>query len=621
MSSTGAAAARLIRFGEFELDPESAELRKNGVTTRLQEQPFRILLELVQRPGEVVTRAELRDRLWPADTFVDFETSLNSAVKKLRDALEDSAENPRFIETFKRRGYRFIAPIQPATSSAEAPRPSQRKWLWTAALALAIAIGVVGSISMRSQRAPAVPPIDSIAVLPLDNLSRDPEQEDFADGMTEALITDLAQIRDLRVISRTSVMQYKAARKSLPEIARELDVDAIVEGTVARAGSRVRVTAQLIHASTDRHLWAKSYERELVDIFSLQGELAQAIADAVEVNVAPQVRAGLKNAPRFDRAAVDAYFEGLAATKPQQTEDYVKAIEHYERAIAIEPEFALAHSALARTIYQFAFTGTLPPHEFMPKAEAAARSALKSDPRLGDAHVTLALVLYRFHWNWPAAEAEFRRALEVSPSSAHAHRAYSRFLFAQGRLDEAAGHKETARKLDPRIAEAYLDPPSRTPEEFERAIAAYGAQLKQRPNTRGYFQLGAALVMNGRLAEGIKALEASKPERHARYLGILGYAHGAAGNEKKARAILHDLRARSEKQYISSFPIALIHMGLGEKAAAIDRLERAHREHAFELANINTTPALDPLRTDPRFRNLVRKLGLRPILKSIWSTF
>ena len=614
MSSTATATVRILRFGDFELDMELGELRKNGVATRLQEQPFRILLELLQRPGQVVTRLELRERLWPADTFVDFETSLNSAVRKLREALDDSAENPRFIETFKRRGYRFIGPIQPDASIPKRSRSADRmdrKWYWIAAVILVLAAAVIGSISVRRMRAPAMPPIDSIAVLPLDNLSRDSDQEEFAHGMTDALITDLAQIRDLRVISRTSVMQYKAVgRKSLPQIARELDVDAIVEGTVARSGSRVRVTAQLIHASTDRHVWAKSYERELGDIFALQGELAQAIADAVQVNVAPQVRAGLKNAPRFDRQAVDAYFEGMTAYKTQQTEDYVRGIQHLERAVAIEPEFALAHAAIARMYQQFAFTGPLAPLAFMPKAEAAARAAIKSDPRIAEAHHVLAVIHYRFHWNRRAAETEFRRALELSPGGSAVHRGYSNFLAAQERFDEAAVHKETARKLDPKMA-VYLDAKaSRTPAELERAVAAYRLQIERNPTTRGYFQLGSALVMNGQLVEGIKALEASDPKRHGRYLGYLGYAYARAGEEKRARAILDDLHVRSGGQYISSFAFALIHIGLGERDAAITRLEQAYRERAYELAEIKVTPAFEPLRDDPRFQNLVRKVGL-----------
>jgi len=599
MASTAPAAARVLRFGDFELDPESGELRKNGVAIRLQEQPFRILLELLQRPGEVVTRAELRERLWPADTFVDFETSLNSAVRKLREALDDSAESPQYIETLKRRGYRFIVP-------ASVPPPlARRKWLWLVPVALAIVVGVVIWTMW-----PATAPIDSIAVLPLDNLSGDAQQEYFADGMTDALITNLAQIKDLRVISRTSVIQYKGVRKSLPAIARELDVDAIVEGTVSRSGSRVRVTAQLIHAATDRHLWAKSFEREMVDIFSLQGEVAQAIADAVEVNVAPQVRAGLTNVPRMNPEAVDAFFRGVVASKPQQAGDYAKAIGHYERAVAIEPDFALAHAWIARLHFQSAYTADAPPKVFMPKTESAARRAITIDPRLSEGHVILANVLHRFHWDWRGAESEFRKALDVNPGDAAAHRAYAGFLTLLGRVDEANAERETARVLDPKIAEAYLDQPRRSSQGFDRNIAVFRSNLQKNPTTRVYFQLGSALVMDGQFAEGIKMLEASKPERHARYLAYLGYAYAASGDKKKGRELLEEMRRRAAKQYVSGFSLALVHAGLGENDSAMEQLEHAYDEHAFELAQLNITPAFDPLRGEPRFQALVRKLGL-----------
>ncbi|HEY8130724.1 MAG TPA: winged helix-turn-helix domain-containing protein [Thermoanaerobaculia bacterium] len=612
MRSTAPVSQQTLRFGDFELDLQSGELRNNSQMTRLPEQLFRLLVLFAKRPGEVVTREELRHTLWAADTFVDFDTGLNSAISKLRDALGDSADEPRFIQTLPRRGYRLVVPTAQAATLEPPPelqRFRDRWWIWAAAVALVILVGVAAE---RTWRATAAAParIRSIAVLPLENLTGDPAQEHFADAMTDVLITDLAQIQGLRVISRTSVMSYKKVRGRLPEIARELNVDAIVEGTVMRSGSRVRITAQLIHASTDQHLWAKSYERDLADILSLQGELAQAIADAVEVKVAPQVRARLQNAPQVNPDALRAFYQGLLAAAQQNADGYAKAIGHFEHAVSIQPQFALAHVAIARCYYQYAFFGPLSPGEFMPKAEAAARNAIKTDASLAEAHTTLANILYRYHWNWTTAEAEFRYALELSPNDASARRFYATFLSASGRSKEAVAQSEMARTVDPKVAIQNGDEPSRVRSHAERAIAGYRRSLERHPTTRGYFVLGSALVMNRQFAEGIKALEASQPDRNARYLAYLGYAYGAVGNETRAREILEELIRRSGKQYVSSFAIALVHMGLSEQDAAIGRLERAYQEHAFELAHVNITPAFDPLRADLRFQNLIVKLGL-----------
>jgi tetratricopeptide (TPR) repeat protein len=297
---------------------------------------------------------------------------------------------------------------------------------------------------------------------------------------------------------------------------------------------------------------------------------------------------------------------GLLAAAQQNADGYAKAIRHFEHAVSIQPEFAFAHVAIARCYYQYAFFGPLSPGEFMPKAETAARNALKADPSLAEAHTTLANI----HWDWSTADAEFRRALELSPNDAAARRFYATFLSATGRSDEALAQKDMARKVDPKVANQNMDEPSRAARDFERAIAAQRKNVERNPTTRGYFQLGSALVMHGQFTEGIKALGASQPEKNARYLAYLGYAYGAAGNEKKAREILQALIERSGKQYVSSFAIALVHIGLGEQHAAIERLEKARQEHAFELADLNITPAFNSLRSDSRFRELVKRLGL-----------
>jgi TolB-like protein/DNA-binding winged helix-turn-helix (wHTH) protein len=342
------AARQTYRFADFEFDPTSGELRKDGLKVRLQEQPFQILTLLLKRPGEVVTREQVRQALWPGDTFVDFDVGLNSAVKRLRDALSDSADSPRFVETLPRRGYRFIAPLEPPPEALPAmpetpprptlpPRSRLRSWGGASAVVATVAL-VAGLIAtgtwprLRGQLASA--PIRSLAVLPFENLTGDTEQDYFVDGMTDAVITDLAQVRALRVISRTSVTQYKLAKKALPRIADELGVDAVVEGTVSRSGDRVRVTAQLIQAATDRHLWAQSYDRELRDVLGLQTEVAAAIAQAIQVKLQPDEKRRMTRTQAPVRPeAYEAYLKGRFYWSKRSAESSLKAVGYFQQAI------------------------------------------------------------------------------------------------------------------------------------------------------------------------------------------------------------------------------------------------------------------------------------------------
>jgi TolB-like protein/DNA-binding winged helix-turn-helix (wHTH) protein len=426
-------AAPIARFADFEVDARSGELRKSGRKIRLPEQSFQILALLLDRAGEVVTREELHQRLWPAGTFVDFDAGLNNAVRKLRDALADPAESPRYIETLPRRGYRFIAPVEaPPPEAPEPPTavpvPAQRAGfrlpLPGAAATVAVLVALVLSGTRDQSRGGSTPvKIGALAVLPFENLTGEDGQDYFVDGMTDALITNLAQVRSLRVISRTSVMPYKRANKSLPRIAEELDVDAVVEGTVARSGGRVRVTAQLIHAATDRHLWARTYERELRDVLALQAELAAAIAQAVQVKLQPEERRGPAARGTVDPEVYEAYLKGRFFWNKRSPPHLSKAVEYFQQAIERDPTYAPAYSGLSDAYRLFDLSGLARPRECMPKAEAAARKALALDDTLAEAHVSLAGVLYRYHWEWEAAEREFRLGLELEPGDAEGHRA------------------------------------------------------------------------------------------------------------------------------------------------------------------------------------------------------
>ncbi len=615
---------RLVHFGVFQLDLHAGELRKRGLKIRLPHQSLQILACLLERPGEVVTREELRQELWSADTFVDFDMGLSSAVKKLRSALGDSAESPRFIETLPRCGYRFIGLADGMTEAMAFPAPAARRLPLRSIVSVTVAViavlAVLAGLNARHWRDQLLvwtnpPPIRSIAVLPLQNLTGDPAQEYFVDGMTDALITQLAQTGDLRVISRTSVIQYKEAKKPLPVIARELNVDGVVEGAVVRSGQRVRITAQLIDARTDRHLWARSYERDLHDVVALQAEVAQAIAEAVEVRLTPKGRARLPSPRQVNPEAHEAFLKGLMASSGQSYVGFRDAINYFEDSIAKQPDFATAYSSMSLCYLQFAFVGPLSPQEFMPKAEVAAGKALELDETLPEAHAVLGVVLYRFHWDWSGSEREFRRALALSPNYADGHRMFSAFLFASGRAEEAFAEAQRARELDPLSLQATLDLAAafRGVGQYELSIAEFRKALEKDPyRPRAHFQLGATYVQKGELTSGIAELETAVnlSQRNPRFLAYLGYADAVVGKRSEAQNILEELDTLSRQQYVSPVGIALIHMGLGEKRTALTWLEKAYEMRDAQLAELKRDPRLDPLHSDPHFQDLVRRVGL-----------
>src|SRR5947207_1440858 len=397
-----------VRFGAFELDQDAGELRKQGTRMKLQEQPLQMLQVLLQRPGEVVTREELQQKIWPSDTFVDFDHGINNAIKRLREALGDAAETPHYIETLPRRGYRFIGKIE-----CEALR-------------------------MRF-----------LAVLPLENLSHDPQQEYFAEGLTEALITTLAKIGELRVVSRTSAMLYKNVRKPLSEIARELEVDAIVEGTVLRAGHRVRITAQLIDPMKESHLWAESYERHLRDILDLQAEVAQAIAREIQVKLTPQEQAQFAQSRPVNPEAYEAYLKGRYHWNRRSREGLPKGVQYFQEAIAKDAGYAAAYAGLADCLSGLSNYNFVAPDEGCGKAKKLALQALELDPSLAEAHTSLAWVHTWYDYDFTAAEREFERSLELNPRYATAHQFFGFYLGMMGRYEEAYTEAKPAIRLDP----------------------------------------------------------------------------------------------------------------------------------------------------------------------------
>ncbi|MGH9556755.1 MAG: FlgO family outer membrane protein [Terriglobales bacterium] len=631
-----------MRFGVFELDVRAGELCKQGHRIRLQEQPCQILAMLLERPGEVVTREELHQKLWPSDTlFVDFDHGLNNAINRLREALGDPADNPRFIETLPRRGYRFLAnvqeveapahprltPVPPSEPSPSIPstEPEPRRlesWTWRAGLVLMGILAIffllnVDSVRQHLWRGPARAQARSLVVLPLENLSGDPSQDYFADGMTDELTTNLAQISSLRVISRTSAMPYKGKHKPLPQIARELNVDAVVEGTVVRSGNRVRISARLIDAQNDQHLWAQSYERDLRDVVSLQDEIARAIADEVRVQLTPQEQTRLARAKPVNPDAYENYLRGRYYLQIGTSEGTDKALAYFQKALEEDPNYALAYAGLATVYSRSSFVGGHAPREAMPKAEAAARKALELDETLAEAHAALAPVKFRYHWDWRGAEAEHKRALELNPNLADGHFRYAVFLRTANRYQEAIEEARRGQELDPASTEqragvggAYL-----IARQYDQAIQELQLLAATHPESAWPCRfLGVAYEQKGEARKAIEVLEGCVEISHGDQndLAKLGHAYAVLGRKQEAEKILAGLMQRSRREYVSPYNIALVWTGLGNKRQAMAWLEKAYEDRSFALVTINSWPWFDPLRSDPRFRNLVQRIGLDP---------
>ena len=609
---------RFYRFGTFQLDVQSGELRRSGVKVRLPGQSFQVLVRLLERPGEVVTRDELRRLLWPADTFVDFDEGLNAAVKKLRAALGDSAENPRFVETLPRRGYRFLCPVTTASAAPEAPvavAPRKRSWpRWVPVLVL-VAAGLSAATILWLRRPPAAAPIRSIAVLPLRNLSNDPEQEYFSQGLTDELITRLASLQGLRVISATSAMQYKDTHKPLPQIAKELNVDAVVEGSVLRAGGRVRITAQLIEASSDRHLWAASYEREQSDILALQSDVTRDIADNIRLTLDPSSRQALASVRPLDPQAHEAYLRGRYFWSRRTGADIRTAISYFERAVAIDPDYARAYADLADCYALLGGFSGAPQGEFMPRARAAALKALELDQQLPEAHTALAVIAQDYDWDWPTAEREYRRAIQLDPNYATAHHWYGEFLAFQGRFDEAFAEIERARQLDPLSLIIATDRAKifYYARQYDRSVTEFQAVLARDPGFNFAHNVILPSVEKGDYSQALADIEQWRtPGDDQNHLFLLVYVYGRSGRRTEAQHALRRLEELGRREPKDRAALMSAYTALGRKDQAMALLELIYREHSMSLGNLGVDPLYDPLRGDPRFQDLLLRLRLPP---------
>jgi TolB-like protein/DNA-binding winged helix-turn-helix (wHTH) protein/Flp pilus assembly protein TadD len=623
--------SRRFRFGVFEADLDARELTKLGKLLPLQEQPFQLLAMLLKKPGVLVTREELRARLWP-QTVVDFDHGLNKAISKIRDILGDSAENPRFIQTVARRGYRFLADVTvvntgevaaapPENASVDSPtldpaparpRPSAA-WAMAGAALLLITAGMVIWIRSTSNHS-SLPSIRSLAVLPLENLSGDASQDYFSDGMTDELITQLAQVPDLRVISRSSMMTYKQSHKPLAEIARELNVQAIVEGSVLRSGDHVRITAQLIRLPADEHIWAHSYEGDLRDTLVLQNQVAQAIANQIRVTVSGQQR--VQNPRAVNAQAYDSYLKGRYYWNKRTIEGLKEAINYFKQSISIDPGYAEAYSGLADS-YALAgdwANGILPPSEAFPLAKAAANEALALNDRLAEAHTSLALVLDLYYWDWDAAEKQYALAINLNPGYAVAHEWYAWHLLLLGHGAEALFEMRRAESLDPvsPVIRSNLADVLTVSHLFEESVRQSRRTLALDPNFAiGHFHLAEALVQQRQyeaaIAEFQQAIELSG--HLALFDANLAHAYALSGRRADALKIAKDMEARLDLNPAAG-RIALIYVGLGDLDQAMNWLNKAY--DARFNPEVLVRPTFDPLRSDARFRELRRRLGLPP---------
>jgi TolB-like protein/DNA-binding winged helix-turn-helix (wHTH) protein/Tfp pilus assembly protein PilF len=647
---------RTALFGPYALDLRSGELRKFGTKVKMGEQAFQILRMLLETPGEMVTREELRAKLWANDTFVDFDHGLNSAVQRLRDCLSDSAGKPRWVETIPRRGYRFIGQVEwsdeslpseilsnpgnagvqvessddeaQASVGLEASDASGRVWGVTrriAMLAVAVLIALLAALPIvrRIQGASAekrVRPIKSLAVLPLANFSGDANQEYFVDGMTDKLITNLAQLSSLRVVSRTSIMQYKNSPKPLLQIARELQVDAVVEGSVVRSGDQVRITAQLIDARDDRHLWAQSYDRDLRDILQLQGEVAGDIAQKVSSNLlSAQAQPPSTTVRSLNLAAYDDYLKGRYYSQRLTNADLIKGIGYLERSIQQDPNYAPAYTDLAIAYAGLgSWFGWSPPGKAYPKAKAAALRALALDPNLAEAHTVLGWLYGDWEWNWPEAGKELQRAVDLDPNSSFAHARHAVYLVTTGQSANAESETKRTLELDPlsplhRSTAAYVFTCLR---QYDRAIQEARRAIEIDPTfADAHVNLATALGAKGlyqeAFSEWLQYLNLSGDGDLAQQLTVV--AKDVSGSSDPGRKVgqitLRYFQKKSRTRYVAPLFIAGTYSILGDKDHAFEWLEKAYQERSSLLATIKTDPSWDPLRSDPRFDKLISKIG------------
>ena len=642
---TAAEPTRSYEFGIFTVELTGGELRKHGVRLKLQERPFQLLVCLLEKPGEIISRDELRRRLWPDGTFVDFDHNISSAINKLRTVLNDSASNPRFIETVGSRGYRFLADVKrissdpvstqpPKQETPEVPSvaptttsPHQGVWKVVAGTALILFLLAAGYFQWARKTSKSSAPVTRVmvAVLPFQNLTGDPAQDYFSDGLTEEMIAALTRLNQqhLGVIARTSIMLYKQSPKPLDQIGRELGVQYLMEGSVRRDSNRVRITAELIQVKDQSHLWAREYDRELKNSLALQSEIAQEIGDEIQISLGDSNRVKAASHPASSHStasyeAYDLYLKGRYFWNKRTTAGFLQAANYFQQAIAKDPGYASAYAGLADTFGLMSTWYAAPQQEFMPKAKAAALNALALDDSLAEAHASLALVAENYDYDWQTAEKEFRRAIQLNPDYATAHQWYAEYLAWQGRFDEALAESERARQLDPMSLIIATDRGAILfyARKYDRAIDQFRAVLDMDPgftNTRSF--LASAYVQQGRFAEALKENElmadVEKPQWHWAFTAYIYNHSGNVAQAQHALAKFEELSPRLRSDAILARLVAYTGSSQPrQQEKAISLLEEAYKEHSPALTGIKVDPRYDNLRKDPRFQELLARINL-----------
>jgi len=619
------------KFGPYHADTVALELRKSGIRIRLQPKPFQVLKVLLERAGQTVGREELKKLLWSPDIFVDFDHGLNTAVNKIREALSDSAEEPRYIETLP-NGYRFIGDIserfeQPSVATASlapslltAHSDPKRETGWktrylAAGVGLVCLIAVVFWLFHIPRKVFGISsPIQSVAVLPLKNLSGDPSQEYFSDSMTDELITQLAKISSLKVSSAASVVRYKNTSASASEISRDLNVDAFVEGGVVRTGDKIRVTAQLIDARTDRHIWAEDYQGELRDILVLQNDIATAIAHSVQAKIAPP-NASTASIPRqIDPRAYDAYIRGRGYWIRSNTANFApgdieKSGELFKLAIQYDPAYAPGYSGLANYYGLMAGGGSIPVKEGWRQSEEASRKALALDSGLAEAHCSLASKMLFYDWDWAGAEREIQRGLELDTHDAELHNLYSHLLAYTGRFDQSIAEARRAADLDPLGERFAVQRALRFSRRYDPFLAEVAVVFAQDP---ARIHKERAWVYR---AKKQHAEEVSETDLQLRIEGCvscadrLSHAYSQTGYPGWLREKLKQLNGDSHGNAMT-FEHAELYAAMGSTDMAMQYLNQGYREHTAQLVRLQVNPAYDDMRTDPRFQELIHRIGL-----------
>ena len=650
----------IFRFGPYESRPRTRELYKHGSKVKVRPQPLQLLNLLLSRAGDVLTREELRQQLWSSETFVDFEHSLNTSVKEMRAVLNDSANEPQYIQTLPRLGYRFIAPVEiverendrppsrqqvdtssfsqagsapvvrefgvaefPPANSPDVPLVRVPSWRWWALPGLAAMLVVIAVGLLQWSRPRTRPELVNgsimLAVLPFENLTGDAGQEYFSDGLTEEMIAQLGRIdpQHMGVIARTSVMHYKNSAEQLDQIGRELGVQYVLEGSVRRDSDKVRITAQLIRTKDQTHVWTHQYDREVNSLLSLQGEIAQEISDAIQVTLGER-KPGEVSPPPIPHApksyaAYDLYLQGRYFWNKRTTQGLQQAVECFEQVIAKDPDYARAYAGLADSLALMSSYDVASPSVLIPKARAAALKALELDDKLAEAHASLALIAQNYDWDWQSAEKEYRRAIELDPNYATGHHWYAEHLAFRGRFDEAFAEIERARQLDPLSLIIQVDNGAILffSRQYDRAIEQFQAVLKVEPTFPRARMMDYAYAQQGRYAEALADIEIWRRVDNTYWILIEeGYVYGRAGQPAEARRALEKLKLMNRGGKIDPFGLVPVYVGLGDKDQAFAWIEKSIANHSPGPIALKVDPIYEPLRSDPRFQSVLQRLGL-----------